>query len=75
MKSNYEKLIDHFIETDELGHYNKEDYSICLYDIKTEENIIRDLNRRIQNITTNYKLIVLDKSEKRSNINILDIDL
>lgn len=64
-----------FIETDELGHYNDKNGSICLYDVQNQKPIIDNIRKRIEQYTKNYTLIVLDKKEEITNINILDIDL
>lgn len=73
--NNFYKLVDHFIQTDELGDYNEEDYSITLYDIENQPSIIRRIEQDIQKITRKYKFIVLNPMGEITNVKILDIDL
>lgn len=74
-KSKYEKLVDLFIESDELGHYDPEKYSICLYGIENTPKVLNGIKSRIEKITKKFSFVVLDKKEKFTNINILDIEL
>lgn len=71
----YQKLVDIFIESGELGHYDTRNFSICLYNMPNNSTDIRLLRRRIKEVTEKFKLVVLDPCEMRSNINILDIEL
>ncbi len=70
----FDKLVDMFLSTDELGHFNDKEYSIMLYGIENKREVIDDIKSRIDSVTNKYKLVVLDKEEK-PNINILDIGL
>jgi hypothetical protein len=63
------------IASDELGHYNSDNYSIMLYGIDNKPEVIKDIRKRIGEHTSKFKLIVLDPTEKVTNVNILDIDL
>jgi hypothetical protein len=73
--STMDRLVDKFIDTDELGHYSKEDFSVMLYDIKNDEKVIARIKKDIEEITVKYKFIILPTTEDFININILDIDL
>ncbi len=73
--SNYEKLVDMFIDSEEIGHYNPDNNSIMLYDILNTSKTLRDLINRIDGITQKYKLVILYPERETTNINILDIDL
>lgn len=73
--NNYQKLVDYFISTNELGHHNVSNHSICLYDIRNNPLVIIELEKRIRKITKKFKLVILNPKEKISNISILDIDL
>ena len=77
MKSNevFDILVDIFINTGELGHYNKNDWSIMLYDIENTPHHINYIKKRIDKLTTKYKIVVLDPKKKYTNVNILDIEL
>ncbi len=68
-----QKLVDIFIETHQLGHYG--DYYLCLYDIRNNKDEINNIIKLIETVTKKYKLIILDKEEPITNINILDINL
>lgn len=72
---NFNKLVEHFIFTGDLGDYNKDNYSITLYDIRRDPVVIEDIKRRINEITTKYKFVVLHTTREFTNIKILDIDL
>lgn len=67
-------LVNLFIDAD-LGHYNEQKASICLYDVPNTEKSINIIKSKIDKITTKYKLVVLDNKSKISNVNILDIGL
>jgi hypothetical protein len=73
--TNFEKLVDLFNESGELGHYDELNYSITLYDIDNQPSIIESIRRRANRITKNYTLIVTDKERPTTNVKILDIDL
>lgn len=73
--STMDRLVDKFINTDELGHYSKDDFLIMLYDIKNDEKVISRIKKDIEEITVKYKFIILPTTEDFININILDIDL
>ena len=77
MNNNFEKLIDYFISTKELGHYDESKNLICLYDVINSEKEIKRIKTEIEKITKKYKLILLelDKQSNCRNINILDIDV
>jgi hypothetical protein len=72
--STFSRLTDLFLVSDELGHYDENNFSICLYGIKNEPPVIEDIRNRINQITSKYRLIILSK-DKYTNVNILDIDL
>lgn len=73
--STMDKLINKFNDTNELGHYNKENFSIMLYDVENNEKVFGRIKKDIEEITKNYKFIILPITENFANINILDIDL
>lgn len=74
MQTNFDKVIEEFMNSNELGDYSKELQSITLYDIlNTKDNIAR-IRKRIEKITNKFKLIVLSK-DTYTNIKILDINL
>lgn len=73
--SNFEKLVDLFSESGELGHCNELNYSITLYDIENQPNIIDSIRKRANRVTKNYTLIVTDPAQPITNVKILDIDL
>ncbi len=73
--TNFDNLVEHFISTDELGHYNKDNFSICLYGIENNPAAIKEIRKAVSQVTTRFKLIVLEPGDQRTNINILDIDL
>lgn len=72
---NFNKLIDHFISTSEQGHYDAENFSICLYGIKNDPVVLKKIFFEITKVTTKFKFIILDTEADFTNINILDIDL
>lgn len=71
----FNQLIDHFINTNELGDFNEANYSITLYDIKNEDKVLSKIKKNIDTITHKYKFIVLSPKEEYTNIKILDINL
>ena len=71
----FEKLVDLFIKTDQLGHYNSAKQSIMLYNIKNEEGTLKKVEEDILSLTSKYKMIILDAKSEYTNINILDINL
>ncbi len=90
--SNYDRLVQMFLDYDnffdekydddryvrnwKFGHYNPENYSICLYAAHNKPEVLQQIRTAIDKITTNYKFIVLDpQNPEFTNINILDIDL
>ena len=76
--NNFNKLVNYFIEASELGsgmHYDNNNFSIMLYDIPNSKEKINQIKEQINEITKNYKLVVLNPNQLFSNINILDIDL
>lgn len=75
MKDKYHQLVDKFISTGELGHYNLDNKSIMLYDIENQEKVLSRIKNDISLITRNFKFIVLNPSQPITNINILDIEL
>jgi hypothetical protein len=72
---NYNKLVDLFLELKQLGHFDEENRLICLYDILNEPKIILGIKNEIEKITKKYKLVVLEKEDTYTNINILDIEV
>lgn len=72
-------LLDKILQIEEiykyLGHYNTENYSICLYDVPNIKRLTDKINFKISNITNKFRFIILDKKGKFTNINILDIGL
>jgi hypothetical protein len=75
MSIEFDRLVDMFIESGELGHYDEESYSICLYDIKNDMRVITDIMRRVRVVTPRYTMIVLQPNDDITNINILDIGI
>lgn len=75
MTRNINKLVDHFISTDQLGHYDSDKHSITLYDISNTSSEFRKIKNAIDGITKKYKIIILSPDKSFTNINILDIDL
>lgn len=73
--SNFDALVDLFIQRNELGHFSEERRSITLYDIPNKPKIIQQIKDEIDKITTNYCFVVLLPKLDYSNINILNIDL
>lgn len=71
----YNKLVDHFISTGDLGHYDRESFSIMLYGIKNDDQALYKIKSDIERFTKKYKLIILDKKSDFTNVNILDIEL
>lgn len=71
----FDNLVNHLIATGELGYYNPEKYSICLYDIRNTPEVVKDLNERISALVKSYKLIILSPKEDFTNMNLLDIGL
>lgn len=66
---------DRYVRNWKFGHYNPDNYSICLYAAFNKPEVLQEIRNKIDAITTNYKFIVLDPKEEFTNINILDIDL
>lgn len=75
MNKIFNLLVDIFLKSDELGHYDLDNYSICLYDIPTNPSSIQSVVDRIDNVTKKYKIIINTPYESVTNIQILDIDL
>ncbi len=75
MSKVFDQLVDKFLETREIGHYNRDNYSIMLYDIKNDEKIINRIKKDIALITNKCKVIILNPNDYLTNINIIDIDL
>jgi len=74
-KDNFDKIIDCFMETGELGDYDRENHSITLYGVEnniSNNNRVRNLLNRI---TKNYKIIILSPDDETTNIKITDIDI
>lgn len=71
----YNQLVDLFLESKQLGHFDEENRLICLYDVLNEKDIIENIVKQIESITKKYKLLVLDKNEIYTNIQILDIEI
>lgn len=69
------KLVDKFIETDELGHYDAENHSVTLYGIPNDRKTIERVKGDIAKITNKCRIIILDPKDKHTNISILDIGL
>lgn len=72
---NFSRLVNYFISTDQLGDYDLLDYSITLYGIPNQVDVIQKIHQDIRKITSKYKLVVTDLKEEFTNIKILDIDL
>ena len=76
MTEKFKKLVDHFNDTGELGHYNEERNLICLYDIENTKQAIHEITNEVYRVCKEkFKLIVLNPERETTNINILDIDV
>lgn len=71
----YDALVDYFISTDQLGHYDSGAFSIALYGIKNDAKTLKEIKKGIEKLTKKYKLLVLDEKSEYTNVNILDIEL
>lgn len=71
----YHKVVDHFLETKELSVWDDRNNSISLYDIENKPEIIERIRSDVRKITPKFNLVVLDKQDPYTNINILDIDI
>ena len=71
----FHKVVDHFIDTKELGSWDAERNIVCLYDIENKPEVIKRIKNDISKITTKFNLVVLDKKDQFTNINVLDIDI
>ena len=74
-KVRYDALVNHFITTGELGHYNVEEWSIMLYGIPNNEEKIRLIKSAVSLIVRTSRIIILDPNSATTNISILDIEL
>lgn len=68
MKDEFDILIDLFLESRQLGHYNTKDRMICLYDIRREE--IAGIKKNIDKYVESYRLLILSPLADVTNINI-----
>lgn len=75
ISEKYSQLVDLFLESKQLGHFDEDNRLICLYDILNEKKVIEKIKKDIESITKKYNLVILDKNEIYTNINILDIEL
>lgn len=71
----FNNLVDHFIETKQLGHFDESNRLICLYDIENNTSVIKKIESDVNNFTTKYNLVILDKNDTYTNINILNIEI
>lgn len=74
----FETLIDMFLQTNELGHFDEDDntegnYFIMLYDIPKDEKVINRIKKDIEKITINFKLEIIPIAEQSVNISITEI--
>lgn len=67
----YEKLVQYFLDSGELGYYDPSNLSICLYDVKKKD--IADLRKRIAELTKKCRVVVEYPNDDYTNVNILDI--
>lgn len=72
---NINKLVDMFIESNELGLYSLETYRILLTDIPNKPDVIEGIKKRIDTVTKKYKLSYEKNKNPYINVHILDIDL
>jgi len=70
--SSFEKLVDMFIESDELICYNPENWQIR---INVANNRLKHLDSRIGAITTKYNKIVLNDFGEYSDVVLNDVGL
>ncbi len=71
----YNQLVDLFLDSNQLGHFDEDNNLICLYDIENNPKIISKIKTEIEKITKKYKLVILDKNDVYTSINILDIEV
>jgi len=71
----YNQLVDFFLESKQLGHFDEDNRLICLYDVLNEKKVIEKIKKDIESITKKYNLVVLDKNGIYTNVNILDIEV
>jgi hypothetical protein len=77
----FQRCVHAFIDWPELCCYNTTNYSITLTDVVNSAAEIAHVNKIMAEITTKYRLIVIDSKcntaagEPLCFINILDIDL
>ncbi len=74
-KDNFDKIIDCFIETGELGDYDRENHCITLYGVENNINNNNRVRNLLNRITKNYKITILSPDDDVTNIKILDIDI
>jgi hypothetical protein len=72
---NFNRLIDLFSKTGNLGDFDAENKSITLYDVKNISSVMKRLKADVTAITPKYKWIVLSPGDNITNVKILDIDL
>lgn len=73
--TKYNQLVDLFLESKDLGHFDEDNRLICLYDVLNEKEVVENIVKQIESITKKYNLVILHENEIYTNINILDIEI
>lgn len=64
----FDVLVKHLLQLDDVGHYDPEKYIIMMYDYRITGKDLQFLTKHIEQVTSNYKFIVLSPGEQYSNI-------
>jgi hypothetical protein len=71
----YQCIVDHFIDTDQLGDHDPESLSLTLYNIPNDPDTIGEIKRYMSSITSKHQVIALPPYDDRINVKILDIGI
>lgn len=71
----FNAIIDHFLKTNQLGDFDALKSSLTLYDIPNNSKEINEIKKYMHSISIGYKIVILSKNEKTTNIKLLDIGI
>lgn len=69
----FNAIIDHFLMTDQLGDFDEAKSSLTLYDIPNKPEEINEIKKYMDDIPIGYKIVIVSKNGKTTNIKLLDI--
>jgi len=71
----YQLVVDHLIDTEQLGDHDPDALSLTLYNISNDPDSVGEIKRFMSSITSRHKVVSLPPHDGRCNVKILDIGI